>query len=173
MTDEVRVRTGTPEDLDSIMELALKVAKENGVFAPNIDKVLSEIWPALHRHQGIVGVIGEPGGTLEGFALLRIGQQWYNNMEILEERVVYVDQKFRSAKGGRARKLYEFCKHTSDVLELPLIVGVLSSTRTEGKTRLLRRLFGPEVGAFWWHGPKTGSWHTEDATTQGSEASLG
>lgn len=156
--DEVRVRIGTPEDLEGVMELALKVSKENGVFAPDINKVLEEVWPSLHCHFGIVGVIGEPGGKLEGFALLRIGQQWYNNREILEERVVYVDYKFRSARGGRAKKLYEFCKDTSDKLSIPLILGVLSNTRTEGKRRLLRRMFGDEAGAFWWYGPKTGEW---------------
>lgn len=167
MTEEVRVRTGTPQDLDGVMNLALKVAKENGIFEPDVDKVLSEIWPSLHMHYGIVGVIGEPGKPLEGFALLRIGQQWYNNMEILEERVVYVDRKFRSAKGGRARKLYEFCKHTSDVLELPLIIGALSHTRTQGKIRLLKRLFGDEVGAYWAYGFKTGNWMPSEVSPQG------
>jgi hypothetical protein len=158
MAEEVKVRVGTPEDLDGIMHLALKVAKENGVFAPDFHKVLSEVWPALNRDHGIIGVIGKPGEPLEGFALLRIGQQWYNNMEIIEERVVYVDQKYRSAKGGRARKLYDFCKQTADTLEVPLCIGALSHKRTEGKIRLLRRLFGSEAGAIWWYGPKTGAW---------------
>lgn len=166
MTEEVKVRVGTPDDLDAIMDLAIKVAKENGVFEPNLYKVLGEIWPALHWHHGIVGVIGEPGFPLEGFALLRIGQQWYNTTDILEERVVYVAPKFRSAKGGRARKLYEFCKQTADGLGLPLLVGVFSSTRTQGKVRLLGRMFGQEAGAFWWYGPKTGSWHTSEAPPQ-------
>lgn len=167
MTDEVRVRTGTPDDLEGIMNLAMNVARENGVFAPDIDKVLSEVWPSLHQYHGIVGVIGEPGKPLEGFALLRIGQQWYNNKEILEERVVYVERKYRSAKGGRAKKLYEFCKNTSDKLEMPLILGVLSNTRTEGKRRLLRRMFGEEAGAFWWYGPKTGSWSQSEGIPHG------
>ena len=166
MAEEIRVRVGTPEDLDGIMELAIKVAIENGIFQPDIYKVLNEVWPALHRHHGIVGVIGEPGGKLEGFALLRIGQQWYNTTDILEERVVYVAPKFRSAKGGRARKLYEFCKQTSDILGMSLCVGALSHQRTEGKRRLLRRLFGQEAGAIWWHGPKTGEWKYEEAAPQ-------
>ena len=167
MTDEVKVRVGTPEDLDGIMDLALNVAQENGVFAPDIHKVLSEVWPSLHQHLGIVGVIGETGKTLEGFVLLRIGQQWYNSNQILEERVVYVDKKFRSAKGGRARKLCEFSKKAADELGLPLIIGVMSNDRTEGKMRLYRRLFGPEAGCFFLYGAKTGSWNTEEASPQG------
>jgi hypothetical protein len=166
MTDEVKVRVGTPEDLDGIMNLAINVAKENGVFAPDIHKVLSEVWPSLHQHLGIVGVIGEVGKPLEGFVLLRVGQQWYNSNNILEERVVFVEKKFRSAKGGRARKLCEFSKQAADALGLPLIIGVLSNDRTEGKVRLYRRVFGPEAGAFWWYGPKTGSWEAEEALPQ-------
>ena len=166
MTEEVKVRVGTPEDLDEIMNLALNVAQENGIFAPDIHKVLSEVWPSLHQHLGIVGVIGDAGKKLEGFVLLRIGQQWYNNNQILEERVVYVDKKFRSAKGGRARKLCEFSKKASDELCLPLIIGVMSSNRTEGKMRLYRRLFGPEAGCFFLYGAKTGNWQTIEASPQ-------
>ena len=166
MTDEVKVRVGTPEDLDGIMNLALNVAKENGVFAPDINKVLSELWPSLHQRFGIVGVIGDADKPLEGFVLLRIGQQWYNSNEILEERVVYVDRKFRSAKGGRARKLCEFSKKTADELGLPLIIGVMSNTRTEGKMRLYRRLFGPEAGCVFLYGAKTGNWQNEGALPQ-------
>jgi len=166
MQEEVKVRVGTPEDLDGIMNLALNVAKENGVFSPDINKVLSEVWPSLHQHFGIVGVIGEADKPLEGFVLLRIGQQWYNSNEILEERVVYVDKKFRSAKGGRARKLCEFSKKTADELGLPLIIGVMSNNRTEGKMRLYRRLFGPEVGCFFLYGAKTGNWQNEGALPQ-------
>ena len=166
MSDDVKVRVGTPEDLDGIMDLAVNVAKENGVFAPDIHKVLSDVWPSLHQHFGIVGVIGNIGEPLEGFVLLRIGQQWYNNNNILEERVVFVDKKFRSAKGGRARKLCEFSKKAADELGLPLIIGIMSHSRTEGKMRLYRRMFGPEAGCFFLYGATTGNWNTNEGLPQ-------
>jgi hypothetical protein len=161
--DDVNVRVATPEDIDGVMNLAMMVCKENGIFEPNIQKILFDIWPSLHQEHGIVGVIGEPGNMLEGFVLLRIGQMWYSDSPILEEKTVFIHPKFRRASGGRARKLCRFSKQVADELGLPMIIGVLSSHRSSGKMRLYEGEFGPPAGGFFLYGILTGQWATRAA----------
>jgi hypothetical protein len=158
MADELKVWVGNPEDVDDIMELALAACGENGFVEPNPTKLLSEIWPALNRDKGIIGVVGIPGQKPQGAILLRIGNIWYSDAEILEERAVFIHPDYRSAKGGRARKLCEFGKKVADELDIPLTIGVLSNHRTAGKVRMYERIFGKPSGAYFLYGVRTGEW---------------
>lgn len=155
---ELKVWVGKPEDVDDIMELAIAACGENGFVAPNPIRLLAEIWPALNRDKGIVGVVGVPGEKPHGAILLRIGQIWYSDEPLLEEKAVFISPAYRSAKGGRARKLCEFGKKVADELGLPLTIGVMSSQRTEGKIRMYRRIFGQPTGAYFLYGTQTGAW---------------
>ena len=161
MSEEIHVRVATPEDFDGVMRLASQVSMENGLFAPTLEMVAGEIWAALHGDHGIVGVIGNTGEQLEGFVLLRVGNTWYSQEEIIEEKTVFVSKKFRSAKGGRARKLCEFSKKVADQLGLPLLIGILSNQRTQGKVEMYKRVFGDPAGAFFLYGAHTGVWSKE------------
>lgn len=163
MKEDVVVRIGTPEDVYGIMDLGLMACSENGVSAPNPEKILADLWPSLHRDGGIVGVIGEPGSQLEGFVLLRTGTLWYSDAPILEEKIVFVHPEYRSAKGGRARKFCEFSKKAADELGLPLVIGIVSNSRTKSKVRLYERLFGEPAGAFFLYGARTGAWSSKEA----------
>ena len=87
MKDDIVVRVATPDDVHGIMDLGMMACSENGVSAPNPEKILFDLWPSLHCDSGIVGVIGEPGQQLEGFVLLRTGTLWYSDAPILEESV--------------------------------------------------------------------------------------
>lgn len=156
--EDIKVRVGTPEDIEGVMNLAMMVCRENGVFEPNVDKIFADIWPSLHQDFGLVGVIGAPGEPLEGFVLLRVGTMWYSDSGIIEEKTVFVHPDLRGAAGGRARKLCEFSKKVSDELSLPLIIGVLSNNRTRSKVRMYERVFGEPAGAFFLYGAKTGNW---------------
>jgi putative aminopeptidase FrvX len=69
---------------------------------------------------------------------------------------VYVHPEYRASKGGRARKLVEFAKKCSEELNLPLMIGVLSNSRTDAKIKLYERQFGNPVGTFFLYGVKTG-----------------
>jgi len=138
------------------MALALSACDENGFVSPNPEKLLQEIWPALNLDRGLLGIIGNTGEKLEGAVLLRVGSMWYSDDEVLEEKAIFIDSKYRSAKGGRARRLCEFSKHVSDNLGIPLIIGVLSNHRTEAKVRLYERQFGKPSGAFFLYGATTG-----------------
>lgn len=165
MDKEITVRVGTPEDVDGMMTLALAACKENGLTNPNPVKLLHEIWAGLTRHHGIVGIIGEPNSEFEAAILLRAEPMWYSDDLTLVERAVFVHPDFRSAKGGRARLLCEFAKQASEMLDIPLVIGILSSDRVSGKVRLYERQFGPQSGAYWIYGKKTGDW-VKDATPE-------
>lgn len=156
MEEKVHVRTAVPEDEEGIMELARLVNNENGVFKMNEDKVRGMVRPSLYLSGGIMGVIG-PKDRIEGLVLLRVSQYWYSDAAFLEEMCVYVHPEYRAAKGGRARKLVEFAKQASERLGLPLMIGILSNSRTDAKTRLYERQFGAPAGAFFLYGIKTGS----------------
>ena len=168
MAEEIKVRVATQNDFKGVMELMALVSQENGIFQPTLEMVAGEVWAALNHDHGIMGVIGPEGGLLEGFVLLRIGNTWYSQAEIIEEKTVFVSPKFRSAKGGRARKLCEFSKKVADELDLPLLIGILSNQRTKGKVEMYKRVFGDPAGAFFLYGAHTGDWKNS-----GSEGSIG
>lgn len=162
MTEELKIRLGIPADEEAMLDLALRAWEENGINDVNPEKMLGMIRPALYLWQGLVGIIGEPGKKIEGAVLLRLSQMWYSDSWMLEEKAIFVDPAFRSAKGGRARKLCEFSKKVADDLNIPLIIGVLSSHRTEAKVRLYERQFGPPAGAFFLYNVQTGHEHVTE-----------
>lgn len=161
MSEDIHVRVATPEDFQAIMRLATMVAEENGILSPNMELIAGDIWPAIHQDHGLVGVIGAPGKELEGFVLLRIGNMWYSTAPIIEEKTVFVAPRYRSAKGGRARKLCEFSKQVADELGMPLLIGIVSNKRTKGKVEMYKRVFGDPAGAFFLYGAQTGMWAQE------------
>jgi hypothetical protein len=154
--NEIKVRIGTEADLPQCMDLFVRANEENGIDALDHNKLMSIVWPSLHQDGGIIGVIGDPGKTLEGVVLLRIEQLWYSSAPVIAEKLVFVHPEYRSAKGGRARKLCEFSKQVSDNLEMPLIIGIVSNERTSGKIRMYERLLGPAAGAYFLYRGKTG-----------------
>lgn len=151
----LKVRIGTPDDVHDVMGLALMGSTENGVSTPSPEKILADVWAGLTREHGIMGLVG-PRGALEAAVLLRIGPLWYSTDKVIEERAIYVHPGHRAAAGGRASRLCEFSKMVADELGLPLMIGVLSNTRTEAKVRMYERHFGPIAGAFFLYRARTG-----------------
>ena len=155
---DLKIRLATPEDMDELMAIAMMACEENGFLNPNPAKLAAEMWPALHQDHGLCAVIGKDGGIIEGLVLLRTGHMWYSDAQVIEEKAIFIHPDFRSAKGGRASKLCEFSKKVADTLEIPLIIGVLSNSRTSAKVRMYERQFGPPSGAFFLYGAETGKW---------------
>ena len=149
MDTEIFVRTGTPVDIHPMMDLALSACEENGLTRPNPHKLAAEIWSSLNLFHGIVGIIGEQGKPLEAAVLLRCEAMWYSDDLVLNERAVFVAEPFRQAKGGRASKLIDFAVDAAKKLEMPLVVGVMSNQRTEGKVKMYGRKLGDPAGAYW------------------------
>jgi hypothetical protein len=156
------VRYGVPEDVHHFMDLCVYCAEENGLTEFNTKKVLGEVWASLHHDHGIIGVIGEVGKPLEAGILLRIDTMPYSDMPVLTERAIFIHPEFRASKGsgvrgGRVGRLCEFAKTAADTLEVPLLIGILSSHRAASKVRLYERFFGEPAGAYWIYGAKTGT----------------
>jgi hypothetical protein len=156
MTPELTIRLATPEDMEEVMRLAVTACEENGFLNASAPALAREIYPALCQDHGLCPVIGPPGGEIQGLALLRIGAMWYApETTVLEEKAIFVYPQYRSARGGRATKLCEYTKKVADALNLSLIIGVLSNTRTAGKVRMYTRIFGEPSGAFFLYNART------------------
>ena len=154
---EIFVREGVAEDFNELMRLAVDATRENAFVEPDIEMLAQHMYAALTKQMGGAGVIGGgPGEKLEGMIILRIGNMWYSQDPILDEKAIYVAPEFRSAKGGRARKLAEWAKDVSKNLGIPLAIGVLSNSRTEAKIRLYERVFGAPAGVYFLYNAKTG-----------------
>jgi len=157
MTENITVKIGTPEDLDQLMAMASEACDENGFVVPKPEMILQQIWSALNQDAGLCGKITGPDGVIEGAILLRITNLFYSDQPVLEEKGLFVRNDFRSAKGARAKLLCEFAKGAAESLGIPLLIGVLSNTRTEAKIRLYKRQFGEPAGVFFLHNARTGS----------------
>ena len=158
---ELQIRLATTDDLDEIMRLAIMAAEDNGFLDFSPDLLAMEVWPALNLDHGIMPVIGPPGGEIQGFVLLRIGTMYYSYTKVLEEKCLWVHPDYRTAKGGRARRLLEFTKKCADTLRMPLIIGIISTNRAKGKEALYRRAFGEPTGAYFLYGAECGTHHAE------------
>ena len=101
----VHIRIGTPDDVFAMMTLAMNACADNGLTNPNPRKLLADIWASLNLDHGLVGIIGTPGEEIEAMIMLRIEPMWYSDDFVLNERAIFVDPKYRSAKGGRAARL--------------------------------------------------------------------
>jgi hypothetical protein len=156
MEENLQIRLATPDDVHEVMKVALAACDENAFLDARQDLLLQEIWPALNLDHGLCPVIGPPNGEIQGLVLLRTGKIWYSDATVLEERAVFVYPKYRSAKGGRAAKLCAFSKKAAEQLGLPLVIGVLSNSRTIGKVKMYTRIFGEPAGAFFLFNAKTG-----------------
>lgn len=155
MDDNLQIRIGTPDDLHEIMSMAMSAVEENAFLDAVKLRLLQEVWPALNQDHGLIGIIGPPSGQVEGMLVLRVGTLYYTDLPCIEEKLCFVKPEFRSARGGRARRLCEFGKQVSDRLGMPLVIGVLSNTRTAGKVRMYERIFGAPAGAFFLYGAET------------------
>jgi hypothetical protein len=157
MTDDaVKVQVGNPAMIHSFMDLTFACVEENALLTPSTPKILSEVWASLNHDHGIVGVIEGDAGTLEAGIVLRVDTTPYSEDLVLCERFIFVRPEHRAAKGGRASRLCEFAKQIADQLEMPLLIGILSTERAAGKVRLYERHFGTPAGAYWLYGAKTG-----------------
>jgi hypothetical protein len=161
MSDEtLQIRLATTEDMAEVMRLAVTACEENGFLNASTEALAKEIWPALAMDHGLCPVIGPPSGEIQGLALLRIGSMWYApQTTVLEEKAIFVYPKYRAAKGGRAALLCEYTKKVADTLAIPLIIGVLSNTRTIAKVKMYTRIFGEPAGAFFLYGARATPGH--------------
>ena len=130
------VRVATPADEEEIMRLMKSAFVEQPVFPLNEDKIRQQIKLCTERKGGVLGVIDGPNG-IEGYIIGVLFQYWYSDAWVLEELSNFVHPDHRHP--GRAKALIEFIKWFSEQLELPLIMGIMSTQRLEAKIRLYKR----------------------------------
>jgi hypothetical protein len=140
-----RVRLATPADGDEILAICQEVHEEIGIFKICERKVREAIDEALLNRGGIIGVIGAPG-NIEGCIMLRIGQLWYADEWMLEERFSFVRPQYR--KSRNAIYLVDFAKQCALDLNLQLLIGIVSDERTQAKVKLYERKISKPCGAF-------------------------
>ena len=143
-----RVHIAEPRDEEELMGLCRDLYSENGMFPLNEDKVRAMLRKAFNREGGVLGVIGE-SGKIEGMIYMMVSTFWYSDQPHLEELFAYVVPEYRKTKN--AKELMKFAKWCSDQSGFPLIIGVISNERTEGKVRLYQREFSKPVGNFFYY----------------------
>ena len=146
------VTIAQPQDADAVFALLRGLHQENGIFPMDDDLVRQRVRDACNRDGGVAGVIAGPKGIEASIGLFALSA-WYTTALHLEDFWAFVSPDYRGPRyAGHARRLLEFAKRCAASLELPLMIGVLSSKRTEAKVRLYRRHF-PEAGATFFYEP--------------------
>jgi len=148
------VRAATINDLDEIMEMGRELHVENGLMSWDENKVKAAAVNALQGLDGVVGIIGR--NPIQAMIYLCLRQYWYakDGDVHLEEFLAFCRPQFR--KSDNAKALIEFAKSSALRLGVPLLIGIVSNERTEQKIRLYRRRLGPQAGAYFLFGSKTG-----------------
>jgi hypothetical protein len=138
------VRLATSDDANGIMDLLALMHEENGLFEMDYDAVRDMVTNVVSGKNGIIGVIdGE--NELEGAVCLVIDKLWYARTWCLNDVFNFVGPKYR--RSTRAKSLISFAKNYSDMVGIPLLMGIVSNVRTEAKIKLLERQMR-KAGAF-------------------------
>jgi hypothetical protein len=160
MTD-LPVRLATRADKEGLLFLCRELHAENGLFPLAEARVADMLERAFNRDHALIGVIGEPGGELKGSIYLAMHQYWYTDSWFLDELWNYVHPAHRPpTEKGCAQALLEWAKKAADQMEMPLMVGIVSSHRTEAKIRLYERHF-TKAGAFFIHNKELATAHVQ------------
>ena len=146
MPNESTIRLAMPADEPDILTMCQELHAENGIFAMDDARVREWIGKAIQKRGGILGLIG-PVGAVEAIGFLMITCMEYSTELYLSEQFNFVRPVFRKS-GSHARALIEWAKGCADELKLKLLIGVISSQRTEAKVRLYRRVLGEPAGAW-------------------------
>ncbi len=148
------VRLATEDDLEDILAMGRELHQENGLMSLDEGKIRQVALNALRGMDGVIGVIGK--NPIEGMILLALRQFWYakdGDMHI-EEFFSHVRPQFRRSYNAQA--LIEFAKDTALRVGVPLLIGIVSNTRTEQKIRLYERRLGKPAGAYFVFNGHTG-----------------
>jgi hypothetical protein len=144
------VRLAEPDDYPYIIGISEALHEENGHGRINYDVAEAAIMDAINRKRALIGLIG-PVGDIQGIVFLRFAVFWYNSDIFLEELFLYVPPQWRKGT-GHARALITFADETAKRLRVPLLIGVMSTTRTKAKLKLYEKHFGEPVGGYFFVG---------------------
>lgn len=138
----------TPADLDELFSVLMENYRENGIYSMNPQKVAA--WAAMgcHRDKGAIGLIKGPDG-IEATCGVVLGSMWYSDDIYVEEVWNYVRPDHRQKP--HSKHLIMFAKWFAENLGVPLLMGIVTTSRLAAKERLYEREL-PKVGALFLHG---------------------
>lgn len=156
-----KVRPATPDDEDEIMLLLGQMHAEGGLLPLSEMRARDMFRRAFRKEGAVMGVVGAPG-DIKAMIYLLISNYWYTEAFHLEELFNFVRPDVRNTPDGSklADQMIEYAKKCAVETGLPLLIGVLTNKRMEGKVRLYRRSLGYPAGAFFMFNSK---WQNEVA----------
>ncbi len=144
----LNVRLATTADEQDLFDmLTQKLYFENGAFSVSPKKVIETIQSATRNQGGIIGVI-DGNGEIAGAIGMRLGSFWYSDDWHVEELFNFVAEPYRRSE--YAKNLIQFGKWCAERMKLILNIGIISTHRTEAKSRLYSRQL-QHVGMFFMH----------------------
>lgn len=129
-----------PRDENEIFDLLILLDNENSMFPRSDEKVLQTIQRATYERGGIIGII-RVEKKIVGCVGMFLDQFWNSEAHFLSEYWNMVHPDFR--KSDYAKNLIDFAKHCNETLGVLLLMGILSTSRTEAKSRLYGRRLIP------------------------------
>jgi hypothetical protein len=140
--DEIRV--ATRDDEEQLIGLLKQKHAEGGLLPLDEDRARDMFAKAFDRKGGIIAVIGEPG-NVEAMIGLVITSFWYTRHNHIEQFLLYVRPDQRQT--DHAKTLSSFARKCSDAIEIPLVIGLMSSEPAKAKPRSGRRKMIPSIQA--------------------------
>jgi GNAT superfamily N-acetyltransferase len=140
-------------DYSDLIAMGHEVFQENGLMELDESLIREGALAAIRGEESVIGCIG-PVGALEAAIHLSMRRFWYTSDAHLEELWAFVRPQFRRSKNAQA--LIEFAKALAVELKRPLLIGVLSSQKTEAKVKLYQRKLGAPKGAYFLFNTETG-----------------
>jgi GNAT superfamily N-acetyltransferase len=146
-----KIRYATPEDYPHIIAVSEELHKENGHSKIYYPAAEAAIMDAINKNRAVIGLIG-PVGDIQGIIFLRLAAFWYAEPgdTFLEELFLFVPEAYRKTHAARA--LLQWAKMRAEKLNVPLLIGALSSTRTKAKLKFYEKHLGAPVGGYFFLG---------------------
>lgn len=132
-----------PRDEVGLADFLRMMHAENGMACLSEDKMFVTMRRGTQQQGGIIGIIRGPHGIEASIGMV-ISSWWYTDDFHLEEVWNYVHPDHR--RSNHAKNLISFGKWCAEQMRLNLLMGILTTERTEAKARLYQRQI-PQVGA--------------------------
>jgi len=132
------IRLAEPKDEEAILALMNLAFFEQPIFPLDETKMRDKIRVCTERRGGFVALAQGADGAIEGYLIACLAQYWYSDAWHMEELSNFVHPDHRKGK-HHARDLLEFAKWFAETMNVPLLIGILSTQRLAAKTRLYQR----------------------------------
>lgn len=143
------VRIAIPNDEEAIYQLLKNhLYSENALFPLSENKARETIRRACNHDNAMIGVIENESGIVATVGLF-LSQYWYTDATYLDELWNHTHPDHR--KSDYAKNLIDFSKWANENIGVVLMMGIMSTIRTEAKVRLYSRKL-QMIGAFFANG---------------------